>query len=94
MIDSIVEQRMANEDSVNSGIFWATKFDVTRIGHNGSGSGVRTMMLSDLPKEVGVILFTNTSLCDEEMQPYSAVFDELWKYAVTLTDGERRTGSK
>jgi CubicO group peptidase (beta-lactamase class C family) len=79
-----------NEDSVNSGIFWATKFDVTRIGHNGSDPGLRTMMLSDLSKEIGVILFTNTSLCDQEMRTYFAVFDDLWKYAVTFKQGERK----
>lgn len=85
---------LAGEDSVNSGIFWGTKFDVTRIGHNGSDPGIRTMMLSDLSKEVGVILFTNTSLCDQEMKAYFAVFDGLWKYAVTLKDGEQRTRSQ
>ena len=78
------------EDSVNSGIFWATKYDVTRIGHNGSDPGVRTMMLSDSAKEVGVILFTNTSLCDEEMGKYGAIFDALWKHAVTLKSGEQQ----
>jgi CubicO group peptidase (beta-lactamase class C family) len=79
---------LSNEDSVNSGIFWATKFDVTRIGHNGSDPGVRTMMLSDPAKEVGVILFTNTSLCDQEMGKYFAIFDALWKHAVKLKNGE------
>ena len=66
---------------VNSGIFWGTKFDVTRIGHNGSDPGVRTEMLSDLAKEVGVILFANTSLSGEEMRHYFAIFLELWKHA-------------
>jgi CubicO group peptidase (beta-lactamase class C family) len=75
---------LRNEDSVNSGIFWATKLDVTRIGHNGSDPGVRTVMLSDLNKEVGVILFTNTSLCDHDMRTYSAILDDLWKHAVSL----------
>ncbi len=78
------------EDSVNSGIFWATKSDVTRIGHNGSDPGVRTMMLSDSAKEVGVILFTNTSLCDEEMGKYGAIFNTLWKHAVVLKSGEQQ----
>ena len=53
---------LSNEDSVNSGIFWETRFDVTRIGHNGSDPGVRTVMLSYLAREVGVVLFVNTSL--------------------------------
>lgn len=81
---------LASEDSVNSGIFWATKFDVTRIGHNGSDPGVRTMMLSDLSREVGVILFTNTSMCGEEMAAFSAIFNELWEVGVSMKDGGQR----
>ena len=41
-------------------------------------------MLSDLSKEVGVILFTNTSPCDHEMRTFYALFEDLWKYAATL----------
>ncbi len=73
---------LEGEDSKNSGIFWATKFDVTRIGHGGSDPGLKTEMLSNLSKDVGVILFTNTS--PTEMRPYSAVFLELWKRAEAL----------
>lgn len=72
------------EDAVNSGIFWATKFDATRIGHNGSDPGVRTMMLADPGREVGVILFTNMSMHDEESGPYFDIFDALWAQAVKL----------
>jgi CubicO group peptidase (beta-lactamase class C family) len=74
----------------NSGIFWATKFDVTRIGHGGSDPGVRTEMLSDLSKEVGVILFTNTSPCDHEMRGYVAILEELWKHGVALREARPR----
>ena len=79
---------LGNEDSVNSGIFWGTKFDVTRIGHNGSDPGVRTVMLSDLAKEVGVVAFANTSLSGEEMRHFFAIFLELWKYAEALKKEE------
>ncbi len=72
------------EDSVNSGIFWATKYDTSRIGHNGSDPGVRTMMLADPNKEIGVILFTNTSMHDEESGPYYEIFDALWAQALKL----------
>ena len=78
------------EDSVNSGIFWASKFDVTRIGHNGSDPGVMTMMLSDLPKEVGVILFVNTSLSEQDSGYYGDIFDGIWKQAVALKNGEQK----
>jgi CubicO group peptidase (beta-lactamase class C family) len=80
---------LQGEDSVNSGIFWATKYDTTKIGHNGSDPGVRTMMLADPNKEVGVILFTNTSMHDEESGPYYEIFDALWAQAVKLkSEGE------
>ncbi|GHA83068.1 serine hydrolase [Lysobacter bugurensis] len=72
------------DDSVNSGIFWATKYDITRIGHNGSDPGVRTMMLADPKREVGVILFTNTSMGDEESGSYFEIFDALWARAEQL----------
>ena len=71
-------------DSTNSGIFWGTRFDVTRIGHNGSDPGVRTMMLSDLARRVGVILFLNTSLSGEANRQFNAIFLELWKQAEAL----------
>jgi CubicO group peptidase (beta-lactamase class C family) len=78
---------VTGEDSVNSGIFWGTRFDVSRIGHNGSDPGVRTMMLSDLDKEIGVILFANTSPSGEEMRQYVAIFLELWKHAEASKNG-------
>jgi CubicO group peptidase (beta-lactamase class C family) len=85
---------LSGEDSVNSGIFWGTKNDGSRIGHNGSDPGIRTFMLSDLAREVGVILFVNTSLCDGESKPYGAVFDVLWKYAVALKEGPPKASGR
>ncbi len=68
----------------NSGIFWQSKFNVTRMGHGGSDPGLKTEMLTDLSREIGVILFTNTSLDDKGMASYSAIFEELWKQAQAL----------
>ena len=73
------------EDSVNSGIFWGTKYDTTRIGHNGADPGVRTMMLADPNREVGVILFTNTSVPDEESEPYFNIFEALWAQGTRIS---------
>jgi CubicO group peptidase (beta-lactamase class C family) len=73
-------------DKINSGIFWATKLGATRIGHNGSDPGVRTFMLADLPKEVGVILFVNTSLTDKDEGKFFAIYEELYRYGVQLKD--------
>ena len=71
-------------EEINSGLFWATKMNVTRIGHNGSDPGVRTWMLSNLSKDVGVILFTNTSMPDEEIGPFINIFRELFKHGEAL----------
>lgn len=76
-------------NETNSGIFWATKSNTTRIGHGGADPGVKTEMVYDPSKEVGVILFTNTGLSDERMyNNYFAVFDELWNYALTFKNAE------
>ncbi|KQC01315.1 hypothetical protein AQF98_10375 [Pedobacter sp. Hv1] len=71
-------------DNLNSGIFWATKMGATRIGHNGSDPGVRTFMLTDLNKEIGVILFSNTSLSESEELKFFDIYDELYQYGQYL----------
>lgn len=68
-------------DKDNAGIFWQTKFSVTRIGHGGSDPGLKTEMLAELSKESGVILFSNTSLSDEDLRYYVAILRELMKRA-------------
>ncbi|TKC10301.1 beta-lactamase family protein [Pedobacter polaris] len=73
-----------NLDKLNSGIFWATKIGATTIGHNGSDPGVRVFMLSDLNKEVAVIFFANTSLTDSEEGVYFDIYEDLYKYGLTL----------
>ncbi|MCZ4221911.1 serine hydrolase domain-containing protein [Pedobacter rhodius] len=71
-------------DKLNSGIFWATKLGATRIGHNGSDPGVRTFMLSDLAKKIGVIVFFNTALSEKEEGKFFDIYEDLYKYAREL----------
>lgn len=71
-------------DKLNSGIFWATKMGGTRIGHNGSDPGVRTFMLSDLSKEVAVIVFFNTSLDESGEDQFFNIYEDLHKYGLEL----------
>lgn len=85
--------RVRGEDSVNSGLFWATKYDTTRIGHNGSDPGIRTMMLADPSRRIGVILFSNTSLCGEGEGKLAAIFEALWTQA-SAWQGEAQTGGE
>ena len=80
---------LSNEDSVNSGIFWGTRFDVTRIGHNGSDPGVRTADALRSRQGSRSGSFANTSLSGEEMRHFFAIFLELWKHAEALKKKER-----
>jgi CubicO group peptidase (beta-lactamase class C family) len=73
-----------NLSKLNQGIFWTTKLGATRIGHNGSDPGVRTFMLSDLEKNIGVIIFFNTSLTEDEEGIYFDIYEELYKYGESL----------
>ena len=72
---------------LNSGIFWSTKLGGKRIGHNGSDFGVRTFMLSDLKKEVAVILFFNTSLLENDEAKFFGIYDELYQYGTKIRNG-------
>lgn len=71
-------------DKLNSGIFWATKVGATRIGHNGSDPGVRTFMLADLKREIGVVIFFNTSLREEEEKTFFEIYEALHKHGIEL----------
>lgn len=74
----------------NSGIFWSTKMNVSRIGHGGGDPGVRTEMLADLSKEVGVILFTNTELGEKKMEKYFySIYNELHKAGVKINEARK-----
>jgi len=84
-----------NLAKLNSGIFWATKQGATRMGHAGSDPGIKAEMLTDLNKEVAVILFTNTGLSEEELIKYHfGIFTELYKYGVKLKEAERSGGKR
>ncbi|MEO6525741.1 MAG: serine hydrolase domain-containing protein [Gemmatimonadaceae bacterium] len=68
----------------NSGLFWRTKLNGTRIGHGGSDPGLRTEMLADLSGNVGVVFFTNTSVAGTDQRSSTAIFDALWAWAESL----------
>lgn len=74
----------------NSGLFWQSKFDVTRVGHGGTDPGVSTEMLADLSRETGVIVFMNTSVAEEDARHGVAIFLELWKQAEMLKAQRQR----
>jgi CubicO group peptidase (beta-lactamase class C family) len=79
----------------NSGLFWATKdrLNVMRIGHGGADPGVKTDMLASLSKDVGVIVFMNTSLSGQDAKHWAAISTELWKHAEALKN-ERRAAKR
>jgi CubicO group peptidase (beta-lactamase class C family) len=82
--DEVHKPENVKPKTLNSGIFWATKMGATRIGHNGSDPGVRVFMLSDLHKEVAVILFFNTSLGEKEENKFFEIYEDLYRYGVEL----------
>lgn len=73
-----------NINKLNQGIFWSTKLGTTRIGHNGADPGVRTFMLSDLNKEVAVIVFFNTTLNEEGEGIFFDIYEELYKFGKAM----------
>lgn len=82
--DSLHKPENIEPAKLNSGIFWSTKMGGKRIGHNGSDFGVRTFMLSDLKKEVAVIMFINTSLLETEEAKFFGIYNELYQYGVQM----------
>jgi len=75
----------------NSGLFWRTKFNGTRVGHGGSDPGVHTEMLADVDHKIGVVLFVNTSLSGNEQEAVSIIFDAVWKHAEAVASQKRQT---
>jgi CubicO group peptidase (beta-lactamase class C family) len=61
----------------NSGLFWATKMGATLVGHGGSDPGIKTEMLARPSKDVGVVVFMNTSLPGQDMRHFAAIVKEL-----------------
>jgi len=76
----------------NSGLFWRTKFDGTRVGHGGNDPGMIADMLADLDGHVAVILFANTSLGGSDRRAYGAIFDALWRHGESQV--AQKQGSK
>ena len=65
----------------NSGLFWQSKYNVTRVGHGGSDPGVMTDMLASLDGKIGVVVFSNTSLSGEDTKYYANIFKAVWEEA-------------
>ncbi|MBL0941082.1 MAG: serine hydrolase [Gemmatimonadaceae bacterium] len=74
----------------NSGLFWRTKFNGSRVGHGGNDPGVEVEMLSDAAGNVGVIYISNTSLSGTDRRATGSIFDALWKYGEHV----RATGAR
>jgi CubicO group peptidase (beta-lactamase class C family) len=70
----------------NSGIFWQTKFNTRYIGHGGSDPGVSAEMLASPAKDVGVVLFANTSLTGEESVAQVNILKALFERAEAMKD--------
>ncbi len=76
------ENKPANMDleKENSGLFWATKFNKTRVGHGGSDPGVRAEMLASPSGEIGIVVLANTSLDGPALGSFVPILQALWKH--------------
>ena len=72
----------------NSGIFWQTKFNGTKMGHGGNDPGVATEMEASLSGDVGVVLFSNTSLSGAEGKAYVEILQALFRRAEAMKAGD------
>lgn len=72
----------------NECLFWRTKYSGKLIGHGGSDPGIKTEMLTNLSKDVAVILFTNTDLNSKKLSnAYYDIFDYLFNYGKQIKEG-------
>ena len=70
----------------NSGLFWRTKFNGTRVGHGGNDPGLSAEMEADLAGEIGIILFSNTSVSGPDLRSFIEIMNGLWAYAESRAD--------
>jgi CubicO group peptidase (beta-lactamase class C family) len=70
--------------TTNSGLFWQTKFNMKFIGHGGADPGVMTQMLSNQSKDVGLILFCNTSVPEHVSKKLATLVDDMWSHAEAM----------
>jgi CubicO group peptidase (beta-lactamase class C family) len=70
----------------NSGLFWRTKFNGTRVGHGGNDPGLAAEMEADLAHETGIILFSNTSVSGPDLRAFIDILNGLWAYAESRAD--------
>jgi CubicO group peptidase (beta-lactamase class C family) len=70
----------------NSGIFWSIESKGDKIGHDGGDPGVNTVMFYDLSKQVGVIVFVNTSFENENKgdKIVASISNRLFKKGLTI----------
>lgn len=74
---------------LNSGLGWATKQNTKYMGHAGTDFGLKTEMLCDTNREVGVILFTNTSMPGKlRIKYHNGIFTELMEMGKTMRHGK------
>lgn len=72
----------------NSGIFWQTKFNATKMGHGGNDPGVITEMEATLSRDLGVVLFSNTSLSGPEGKAFVEILQALFRRAEAIKAGD------
>lgn len=73
----------------NSGLFWRTKLNGTRVGHGGSDPGLQTDMQAEPGGGLGVVFFMNTSVAGADQKAAQAIFEAVWKWGEELRRDHR-----
>lgn len=68
----------------NSGLFWRTKFNGTRVGHGGNDPGVAVEMQANLAGDRAFVLFSNTSLSGPDQRAFVEILRALWAHVDAL----------
>lgn len=78
----------ANLSVYNIGLFWEMQGEgAVLLGHHGADPGMRTYMFYNMVEHTGIILFMNTQLESASRDKFSAIYEDLWKFAKDLRNG-------
>lgn len=87
----ITEANLSNSESkkITDGFYLYKSSRPNTVGGNGYDPGVRSRMWFDTNDDIGVIVFSNTSLSGEDYKSYFMdIYHQIWKYALEIKNGE------
>lgn len=76
----------------NSGLFWRTKMNGSRIGHGGNDPGVAVEMMASLDRSIAIVFISNTSVGGQESIVFNELIDFLWKHGESVQRAQSSRG--